>query len=454
MNRRDFIFKSLLATAGSATILNFSACNTTSSEETVMAGSGLKKLSGRDKKRLSKIDDQNWKTIRDQFALTDDYIHMSAMLFATHPKPVREAISGYRENLDQDPVMYMQRENRDRQQASREAAARYLNVDPDDIALTDSTTMGLAIVYQGLRLNKGDEIILASDDYYSTYASVHKATQRTGAKMVEVDLYENAHEAEKTALVSKVQKAVTLSTRVVALTWVHSGTGLKMPVKQISELITDINSNRNEEEQILLIVDGVHGFGVEDFEIQDLGCDIFIAGCHKWLFGPRGTGIVWANDMAWKRLSPVIPSFIDSRVWEAWRTRDPIDTTNGSLFTPGGFKSFEHLWALPEAFDFHLDIGKKAIAGHTHRLTKVAKEQLMQMSHITVATPKDQELSSGIISFDIRRIGPWDAVARLQKKGIIASVNPYSSRHVRITPSLYNSMEEVEYVLEAIQELG
>src|SRR3712207_7216740 len=50
---------------------------------------------------------------------------------------------------------------------------------------------------------------------------------------------------------------------------------------------------------------------------SELGCDLFVAGCHKWLFGPRGTGIVWATPEAWNALAAVIPTF-DGRSYVAW----------------------------------------------------------------------------------------------------------------------------------------
>ena len=53
--------------------------------------------------------------------------------------------------------------------------------------------------------------------------------------------------------------------------------------------------SRPERERVLLCVDGVHGFGVEETSPAELGCDLFAAGCHKWLFGPRGTGLLWGR---------------------------------------------------------------------------------------------------------------------------------------------------------------
>jgi len=69
------------------------------------------------------------------------------------------------------------------------------------------------------------------------------------------------------------------------------------------------NRGRAEQDRAFLCVDGVHGFGVEDETISSLGCDVFAAGCHKWIFGPRGTGVLCASAAAWSLSSPTIPTF-------------------------------------------------------------------------------------------------------------------------------------------------
>ena len=107
-------------------------------------------------------------------------------------------------------------------------------------------------------------------------------------------------------------------------------------------------------------MDGVHGFGVEDASPVELGVDVFASGCNKWLFGPRGTGLLWAAPHAWARLAPTIPSF-DPNAYLSWiEGRRPTDTPPGALMTPGGFHSFEHRWALPAALEFHTQLGGRA----------------------------------------------------------------------------------------------
>jgi isopenicillin-N epimerase len=388
-----------------------------------------------------------WEKVKAMFNLSEEYLYMSALLISSHPKPVREAIEYYRQRLDRENVTYFRKTNRQKQNLAREAAANYLGVEAKNIALTDSTTTGIATIYNGLNLAKSDEIILGANDYYSTYESIRLKVERSSAKMVEIGIYEQTEHASKEKLVQMVTDAITKNTKVIALTWVHSGTGIKLPVKEITDAVKQINDRRSEKRQILVVVDGVHGFGIENFTINDLGCDFFIAGCHKWLFGPRGTGLIWGSTSAWDNVRPTIPSFLDPRAWNAWQQDEDLPTTNAALMSPGGFKAFEHVWALTDAFDFHQSIGKDKIQERTHQLASQLKEGLIKIDNLQLRTPMSNTLSSGIICFDVEGKDPWTVVNSLRDKKIIASVTPYASRHARLTPSIYNSQEEIERVI-------
>jgi len=113
----------------------------------------------------------------------------------------------------------------------------------------------------------------------------------------------------------------------------------------MADVIDETNKRRSDRDQILFCVDGVHGFGVEDQDVSKLGCDFFIAGTHKWIFGPRGTGLVWGTERAWQQTKAVIPSF--SRSYDVWLgIADQAQVPMGEHMSPGGFHSFEHRWAL------------------------------------------------------------------------------------------------------------
>jgi selenocysteine lyase/cysteine desulfurase len=403
--------------------------------------------------RLASGDE--WDAVRRQFTLSPEVIHMSALLLAAHPAAVRQAIDTYRRALDTDPAQFLQDNNDRLRDASMSAAARYLGTETRHVALTESTTMGLALVYHGIRLKPGQEILITDQDYYATYEATRLAARRAGALIRRVTLFPDIGQVSAEAMVGRIVEGINENTRIVALTYVHSSTGLKMPIRQVAEAIAEINRKREEADHVLLSVDAVHGFGNQDITMASLGCDFLIAGCHKWLFGPRGTGIVVAGRRGFRDVAPTIPSFTDGAAWSAWqKSRDaPATIQTGWGLMPGGFKAFEHQWALAEAFKFHEGIGKEKVAARTAELATRLKEGLARIEQVRLVTPMAPELSAGIVSFDIAEMSPNAVVRELRERRIVASVAPYARPHVRLTPAIVNTPAEIDFALEEIARI-
>ena len=389
------------------------------------------------------FDPRSWSSVRAQFSLDPRLTNFATFLLAPHPHQVRVAIARHARALDRDAKRYLDRqEDRNRaDQRVRNAAARYLDANADEIALTDSTTMGLGLLYGGLRLEEDDEVITTTHDFYSTHESLRLCALRTGAQVRKVRLYQNARATSVDELVSAVRRAVTPKTRVVALTWVHSSTGVKLPIRAIADVLPT---------RVVLCVDGVHGFGVEATTPRQLGCDFLASGCHKWLFGPRGTGIIWGRAKAWDDVTPTIPTF-DGRAFRPWMEGRAPDLPRSAAMTPGGFHTFEHRWALAEAFDFRRRIGRGRTATRTHQLAQRLKNGLAEIKRVRLVTPQSAALSAGIVCFEVDGQEPFDLVERLYARHrIVASVTPYANRYVRLGPSILNTPAEVDRVVRAV----
>jgi isopenicillin-N epimerase len=376
----------------------------------------------------------DWAEIRRQFRLAPAWTHLGGLLLASHPAPVRRAIERHRQGLDANPVHYLHEHGPQLEAGVLRAAGAYLRARPADIALTDSTTMGLGLLYNGLELRPGDEILTTMHDFFATHEALRLKAARTGATVRRISLYRNARAASRDEIVSSLVAAMGPRTRVVALTWVHSSTGVKLPLAQIARGL------RERRDDVLLCVDGVHGLGVEDVTVTSLGCDFLVAGCHKWLHGPRGTGVVWGRSRAWDSVAATIPSFSSG-------------ATPGAAMTPGGFHSFEHRWALAEAFRLHLRIGKARVARRIHALNLQLKTGLAAMPHVTLVTPQSKALSAGIVCFSVDRMSPDAVVEALRRRRIIATVTPYDPPYARLAPGLLNTPADVDRALQAVRSL-
>ena len=396
---------------------------------------------------------KNWEDLRTQFPLSPQLIHLAAFFLASHPTPVREAIERHRAGLDADPIGYWV-EHEEKQEAKvLQAAAEYLGGNPTDIALTDSTTMGLGLLYGGLKLGNEQEILTTTHDHYSTETALRLRAERTGAMVRQIHLYRSTNTVSREEIVDSLRKGITPMTRIVAVTWVHSSTGLKLPIHEMALAIQAINRSREERDRIIFCVDGVHALGVEDFRVSELGCDFLIAGTHKWMFGPRGTGLVWGHPKAWPIARATIPTF-SGQAYELWmENKSSKDLPSSVHMTPGGFHSFEHRWALGEAFTFHQTIRKSKVTQRIYELNQQLKQGLAAMTHVTLHTPMSQDLSAGIVCFEVAGLAPRQVVEKLRQHNIVGSVTPYATKYVRLAPSLINSPKEIETTLEEIRTL-
>ena len=398
-------------------------------------------------------DVSTWEGVRRQFALEPGKANFTSFLLASHPAPVRRAIEGHRKGLDGNPRDYLNEHELRLEEEVLGAAAGYLGASPDEIALTDSTTMGLGLLYGGLRLAEGQEVVTTEHDFYATHEALRFRAERSGAVVRRIRLYDEPETASEDGIVGAIVGALRPSTRYVALTWVHSSTGVRLPIRAIADAVVEVNEGRDEGDRVLVCVDGVHGFGVEDVAVAALGCAGFSSGCHKWLYGPRGTGVLWGREEAWPAVAPTIPTF-DGRSYLAWiEGRPPEDTPPGAAMTPGGFHSFEHRWALADAFAFHGEIGRARIAERTHALARQLKEGVQSTGRARLKTPLNDVLSSGLVCLEVDGLDPREVVGRLDQRNIAASVTPYATQYVRLGPSILNTPAEVDKVVAAIAEL-
>jgi selenocysteine lyase/cysteine desulfurase len=311
--------------------------------------------------------------------------------------------------------------------------------------------MGLGTIFTGLNIGPGEEILTTEHDHYSQHESIRQLCNRTGATYRRFEMYKNLSEVTKEEIVDSVVGAIRDETRILGITWVHSSSGLKIPVPEISEAIAMLNKGRDGRE-VRIVVDGVHGFGIEKESFAELGCDFFVSSGHKWIYGPRGTGFVAATHDAWQQVSPIIPSYTDTMDMVIDEEGRP-GFMDGKQMTPGGFHSLEHRWALADAFRFIKSIGKENIYERVHHLNRLCKEWMTDLPHVRVHTPMQDELSAGIISFEVEGYSTPEVIKALTEKKVVATAAPYRTSWARFTPGIINTESEIAIAIDALRSM-
>ena len=76
------------------------------------------------------------------------------------------------------------------------------------------------------------------------------------------------------------------------------------------------------------------------------------------------------------------------------------------------------------------------------------------MSNIQLYTPRDENLSAGMVCFDVKGMKPGEVVERLLAQRIVASTTPYRVSYARLACNVVNTPQEIETTLRAIRELA
>lgn len=387
--------------------------------------------------------DSPWADLKQLFDQDPSYLHFSNFLVASHPRPVREAIERYRRQIDRNPGLAMdwgREEAWKREGQVREWAGRYLKASPPQIALTGSTSEGLAMIYGGIKVRPDQEILTTVHEHYATQNCLDFRVAKQGTQVRRIRLFEQASQVSIDEVLGNIQRSIRPNTRVLGMTWVQSGSGVKLPIGEIGQLVAEHNRNRDDQDRILYVVDGVHGFGVENLDFPDMHCDFFIAGTHKWMFGPRGTGLVCARDPVNKYVTPMVPTFSE-------------DKDFATIMTPGGYHAFEHRWAADEAFKLHLQLGKAQVQTHIHALNTELKTQLLALPQVELVTPRSPGLSAGFTFFRVKGQDS-DAIAdyMMNNRVVIDAVDRDVGPVIRTAPGLLNNLDEIQRFISLLSQ--
>jgi selenocysteine lyase/cysteine desulfurase len=402
----------------------------------------------------------DWRAVRELFPLSPEWVHLASFLFVSHPRPVAEAIDRFRQKIDADPLWIEEAAFSDAEgrpfAAIKKELAEYLGGKPEEICLTSNTTTALAMAYQGLRIRGNQEILTTEHDHYSHHESIRYSAERSGAHVRYITLYDKPAAATAGEMAERLERAIVPTTRAVGVTWVHSSTGVKIPLAAIAEVVARANRGRAPADRCLLIVDGVHGFGNQDVDIAGLGCDFFASGTHKWFFAPRGTGFLWGRADAWPELRPTIPSFDPDggATWAAWMERGVLPATQAAFVSPGGFLAFEYFLAIPAAAALHRTIGRARIAARIAELSRAFREGASKLPKVTLHTPLDPAVSAGLSCYEVAGVDAHAVAERLRDKRIRTNSSPYKTSYARVATGIMNTAAEVERVLREIRALA
>ena len=166
----------------------------------------------------------------------------------------------------------------------RERIAGVMGCPQGDVALTHSTTEGVATVMSALNMGRGDEVLTSDEEHPGMLAPLELARRRSGFEV-------------KVAPFEELSDAIGPRTRLVACSHV-SWVGGKV-----------VDAAALAASDALVLLDGAQGLGAVEVKPERLGCDFYAASGQKWLCGPDGSGYLYVRPELAAELDPPWPSY-------------------------------------------------------------------------------------------------------------------------------------------------
>ncbi|MBK7383075.1 MAG: aminotransferase class V-fold PLP-dependent enzyme [Flavobacteriales bacterium] len=381
-----------------------------------------------------------WYNVRAAYACSPTLINLNNGGVSPAPRAAMEALDHYNRMCNEAPSYYMWRILDQDREPLRMNLAALAGVPHDELAICRNATEALNGIIFGLPLKAGDEVVVSTYDYPNMANAWKQRALRDGVKLVYAD--PDLPSTDDDAIVEAFTRTFTAKTKLVHITHIVNWNGQILPVRKIADAA--------HAKGIEVLVDAAHSFALLDYTIPDLGCDYWGTSLHKFLCAPFGNGLMWVKKekigKLWPLLSNDKPQGDDIRKFESLGTRSfPIEMATGY------------------SIDLHNLIGSQRKQERVHSLKLHWMDQVKDVPGITFHTSMDPRYSCAIGCFgkegmkataiSEQLFAKWKihtvAIEREAKPGIEAPFN-----HVRVTPNVYTTLQELDRLVEAIHALA
>ena len=394
--------------------------------------SAVAAVGGADPRRVAS-DEDFWRAIRGDYSIKPDYINLENGYYCFMPQQTLEHQIEHLRRVNYEGSYYMRTVQQQNKQLVAGKVAEVVGCTAEEVAITRNTTESLDLIIGGLDWQRGDEAVMAEQDYGAMLNHFRFVARRFGVvnRMVSIP----NHPGDDDEIVDLYASAITDKTRLLMVCHMVNITGQVLPVRKIC----DMAHARGVE----VMVDGAHAYSHIDFQMRDLDCDYYGTSLHKWLSAPLGSGMLYVRKEK-----------IDT-VWPLLAERD---------LEPNDLRRLNHIGTHPvhvdlgilNAIEYQNAIGLERKEARLKYLQHYWTSQLRDVPRVIINTPADIHRHGGIGNVGIEGIDPRELADTLMKDYRIftVSIDRPGVRGLRITPNLYTTTRELDALVSAIKELS
>jgi selenocysteine lyase/cysteine desulfurase len=317
----------------------------------------------------------------------------------------------------------------ERQEAARNSFANLINAAPDEVAVTTSLSAGVAALASGLRFARRSKVVL-SDWEFPTIGQIWHAQEARGARVVHV------HEtADGRIPVEHFDTAIDDDTLLVSITHVCYRHGAMTDVRDVVSLA--------HERGAYVLLDAFQSVGSLPVDVNEVGVDFLGAGVLKYLLGSAGLGFFYCRRELIDKIRPTATGwFADEDIFAMDHT-DYSPARTAARFQ-SGTPPVPSIYAGIAGMELMKEIGIAETRAHVNELNAHLVAGLDELN-ANVVTPRAPEQRGALVC--VRSTDAPALVAALDGAGIVTSER---DSNLRISAHAYNTIEDVEAVLEAL----
>jgi len=367
---------------------------------------------------------------RHEFPVARDKVFLAHGGDCPLPRRVADAVAKYAQLScadDQERLVYPEILGH-----FRKLAARLIHCEPDEVAFVGPTSLALSFFASGLRLRRGDNMLIYFDDYPSNvYPWMALAEQGVEVRLLKTRGLGLIRPMD-------VMGQIDENTRLVALASCHFVSGYRIDFETIGR--------RLQERGILFCLDAIQTVGA--FPMVGQHADLLAADAHKWLLGPCGAGLMYVRRTLQEKLNPPIygwhnvqsPDFV---------AQEQIVRRTGAARYEAGTHNLLGLVGLVAAIELILEVGVDHIGSELLRKRAWLVPALQAKGYSVLHADAPPQNCSGITSFYL----PGKDVASVHQKLLAANiitslrVDRAGQKYIRLSPHFYNTDEELQRVV-------
>jgi selenocysteine lyase/cysteine desulfurase len=365
-----------------------------------------------------------------EYLFTDGITYLNTGTLGPCRRETIEASMKAWEDLESLPVKFYGKFGAEElAEKTRATAAKFLGCDLSEIVITTSTTNGMNAVAQGLQLKVGDRILTTDQEHGGGLLCWKYLTKYYDAVVDTVVIPRDEHNAE--AIVERFKKAIGEKTKVVSVSHIFSSTGLRTPIAEISALA--------RSKGILCVVDGAQAAGAIKVNVKELGCHAYATSGHKWLMGPKGTGLLYLSKDAQTAIRPM-------------QFEESYNTYNDG----NGVVNLACILGLARAIEYLESVGIGKVEEHNLSIRNRLYEALKNTPNAKIVSPPAGPLASPMLTLllsDKFQRGPFVKMLMDKHKLSIRPTHPeFGFNGIRFSMHIFNTENEVDHAADIVRK--